>query len=76
MYGGTLVTIEGEGFGTDDTKVKAAFGEFDCSIKSITDTQIVCMTSSSAATRDVSNQGTHISKFHAGVMGVLNVIPS
>ena len=38
----TAVTISGSGFGTDDSKVSFKVGDNDCSIDSITDTEITC----------------------------------
>ena len=38
----TTVSINGSGFGTDGSKVSFKVGDNDCSIDSITDTEITC----------------------------------
>ena len=42
--GGTEVTITGKGFGTDKEKLNVEFGEFECKVKTVSDTEILCDT--------------------------------
>jgi len=44
VMGGTEITITGNGFGTDKDKLNVEFGEFECKVKSVTDTVIMCDT--------------------------------
>ncbi|XP_063689847.1 fibrocystin-L-like isoform X2 [Bolinopsis microptera] len=44
VMGGTEVTITGNGFGTDKDMLNVEFGEFECKVKSVTDTEIMCDT--------------------------------
>jgi len=62
LYGDTLVTIFGEGFGNNASLVTASFGTFKCEIQTITNTELTCLTSSTAKTHVITNQGSHQSK--------------
>ena len=65
VEGGTLITIDGTGFLEDGLggAVTVAVGETDCSIKFITETQIICETVANTDTRSTSFAQTRMNKF-------------
>ncbi|XP_052805044.1 fibrocystin-L-like isoform X2 [Mya arenaria] len=56
--GGSILTITGVGFGTNESLVDVNFGDIDCEVDTVTDTQIVCETSTATKTHIVTNKGT------------------
>ena len=44
--GGTTLTIQGKGFGTDKTKVSVTASGVDCPVSTVSDTSITCVTGS------------------------------
>ncbi|XP_052060298.1 fibrocystin-L-like isoform X3 [Mytilus californianus] len=65
LYGGSLVTVFGRGFGTNASLVDISFGAYKCQIQDIADTELTCLTSTTAKTHVVTNQGSH-STYGAG----------
>lgn len=65
LYGGSLVTVFGKGFGTNASLVDISFGDYKCQIQDIADTELTCLTSSTAKTHVVTNQGSHSSKLYS-----------
>ncbi|XP_072025340.1 fibrocystin-L-like [Amphiura filiformis] len=60
VLGGTMVTISGEGFGTNSSLVKVKFGSAECEITTpLTGEQIVCVTKRALQKHRISNQGIH-----------------
>eukprot|EP00742_Colponemidia_sp_Colp-10_P000666 GILJ01000725.1.p1 GENE.GILJ01000725.1~~GILJ01000725.1.p1 ORF type:complete len:5003 (-),score=847.36 GILJ01000725.1:252-15260(-) len=57
LMGGTLVTITGEGFGSNASVSAVSIADFECSIQSINDTQIVCMTTVASPNVTVQSNG-------------------
>ena len=55
LLGGQSIIIEGSGFGTDKNNVIVSMGSQNCTVESIADTQIVCVTSSTAQTHKITN---------------------
>lgn len=49
----------GVGFGTNADDVEVKFGDVDCYIISILDTEIVCVTQSTSMRHSVDNSGSH-----------------
>ena len=59
LQGGTILTITGVGFGTNDTLVDVSVGDFVCDLDSVDDTLIVCQIEDTAVVHSVTNEGTH-----------------
>ena len=58
LDGGTLVTITGAGFSTDEPHDNLiAFGESPCDVVMATSTEIVCRAGSSGTVHEVTNNG-------------------
>ena len=57
MYGGTRLTVTGEGFGTDQSKIEVSVGDHNCVIESISSTQIICLMDSTSPIVKINNQG-------------------
>ena len=64
LLGGTCVAIAGEGFGNDTSLVKVTIGNAPCEVKTVTDTEITCVTQRSCGGRtvDIDNYGPHACK--------------
>ena len=59
VLGGTVITITGRGFGTDNNKVDVKIGGHDCLLtKVVTNTEIVCQIAETADTEIITNLGT------------------
>ncbi len=77
LYGGTFVTILGEGFSTDTNNVVVKFDDIPCQIKTVEDSKIVCETGTTANLFVNDNYGTHpgmlqISQYNYGThLGML-----
>ena len=54
-----MVTISGEGFGTDKAEVTTTLGDSQCEIDTIEDTKIVCEVVAAVQEHEISNQGRH-----------------
>ncbi len=59
MAGGTRVTLAGQGFGTSLQQAAISFGEVNCEVESLSDTEIECITRPQADVVHVDNQGKH-----------------
>ncbi|CAH1247131.1 PKHD1L1 [Branchiostoma lanceolatum] len=59
LYGGTEVTISGEGFSEDTADVEVKFGDTDCEVLTSSANEITCRTESTAVTHTVNNDGSH-----------------
>ena len=60
VYGGTLVTITGAGFGTGGETLSAAFGNRGCTIQDpVVDTSLTCLIEEIRDTYTVTNKGEH-----------------
>ncbi|XP_071828580.1 fibrocystin-L-like isoform X3 [Apostichopus japonicus] len=57
--GGTLLSIHGEGFGTDTSEVSVDLEGYPCSVQSLTNEEITCLTESPSRTHEVQNDGKH-----------------
>ena len=64
LYGGTDVSISGQGFGTNSSAVEVAVGPHQCDISAIQNDLIVCRISDTGATHVISATGKHRSKSH------------
>ena len=58
LFGGTLLTIDGKGFGTDKEKLEVTVGGYQCIIKEVTPTRILCQIAKMCDTVTVTNDGT------------------
>ena len=47
--------IDGQGFGQDPAQLEVMLGDHACNIVSLTDTEIVCVTTSSATDHYINN---------------------
>ena len=63
LYGDTLITIRGHGFGTVPTEVRVQFGGMGCYLVSLTDEQIECMIDPPTRVTLVDNSGVHPRKY-------------
>ncbi|KAK7468036.1 hypothetical protein BaRGS_00036740, partial [Batillaria attramentaria] len=59
MYGGTIMTLTGQGFGDNSSRVDVTLGGHACPIDTISDTQITCKLAYTGTEHTVTNQGTH-----------------
>ncbi|XP_022097673.1 fibrocystin-L-like isoform X1 [Acanthaster planci] len=59
VQGVTAVTIAGVGFGTNTSDVSVSLGGVACTVNSVADSSIQCLTTSSEATHSVDNFGKH-----------------
>ena len=55
LFGGHTIGISGNGFGTSSNGVVVAIGNTGCQVRTVTDTQILCTTMSSAARHRITN---------------------
>ena len=62
MVGGTDVIITGQGFGSNTSNIDVFIGYSRCETKEVNDTQIKCVTSSSAKVVEISNGGVNPGK--------------
>lgn len=63
LYGGTVVTVKGEGFGNTASHIKASFGSHSCDVVgTVTDTQFKCKIAETGKIHKVDNQGASASK--------------
>lgn len=68
MYGGTLLTITGQGFGTEAQIVEVMVGSHVCMVESVSDTKIQCRVEYTGAQVTVTNQGTRKGEFSLSVI--------
>ncbi|XP_052063691.1 fibrocystin-L-like [Mytilus californianus] len=61
MYGGTRLTLTGQGFSAETPKDKIAvsIGSHNCGVESVSSSQIVCLIDETAAVIKINNQGVH-----------------
>ncbi|XP_076438592.1 LOW QUALITY PROTEIN: fibrocystin-L-like [Babylonia areolata] len=59
LYGGTLVTVTGQGFGTTATRVEVKVGNRTCDVEHVTDANITCRVRDAGVKVIVTNQGKH-----------------
>ncbi|KAK7468041.1 hypothetical protein BaRGS_00036745, partial [Batillaria attramentaria] len=59
MYGGTIMTVEGEGFGDDDSLLDVTLGGHACPVETVSDTVITCKLAYTGTEYTVTNQGKH-----------------
>ncbi|XP_033758550.1 fibrocystin-L-like [Pecten maximus] len=57
LYGGTVVTFVGQGFGMDASAVDIRFGSTPCDVISVSDTQCICQIQEIFQTHNVDNSG-------------------
>ncbi|XP_048777455.2 fibrocystin-L-like isoform X3 [Ostrea edulis] len=58
LYGGTIVTVTGQGFGNTASNIKANMGSYKCDVVgTVTDTQFKCQIEATGKVHQVSNQG-------------------
>ena len=62
IFGGTTVTLRGNGFGTDSDMVKVKMGNRSCEVNTVTDEQIECVTTDARRQHTIDNQGRHEGK--------------
>lgn len=62
VLGGTDLEITGTNFGTDPSVVEVTLGDKKCAVTNVTDTTILCRTSSFTKTTELRNDGTDESK--------------
>lgn len=55
LFGGQTLDIDGRGFGQDLSLIEVTLGDHQCNIVSHTDTEIVCVTTSSATVHHINN---------------------
>ncbi|KAK3107254.1 hypothetical protein FSP39_010348 [Pinctada imbricata] len=59
LYGGTVLTVIGEGFGTTASVLSPTVGSHACDIiGTVTDTQFTCQIAETGATKKITNQGS------------------
>ena len=63
LAGGSHVTITGQGFGTSLPQASISFGDVNCEVESVTDTEIHCVTRQQHNVVFVDNQGKHEGKY-------------
>lgn len=63
LHGDSLITIKGQGFGTNSSDVKVEFGDIACEIQTLSDNQIECLTKPPISIFYVDNQGEHPGKY-------------
>ena len=59
LYGGTLLTVTGQGFGTNASRVAVTVGSHACPVDSLADTELTCEVDYAGTAHTVTNQGTH-----------------
>lgn len=59
MYGGTVLTVTGQGFGTNSSRVEVTLGGRGCTMDTLTGTELTCTLDYTGTTHAVTNQGTH-----------------
>ena len=55
IFGGHTLVIEGNGFGDNKTAINVMIGDTQCTVDSVTDSQIECTTKSTTITHQVTN---------------------
>ena len=55
LMGGQLLDINGEGFGSDSSKVEVSLGSYPCRVKEMSNTLIRCITSMTTDTHIIDN---------------------
>ena len=55
LFGGQVLRIQGSGFGTDLDLVAVALGDRSCDLISLTNDEILCVTSPTTQTHTVNN---------------------
>jgi hypothetical protein len=63
MFGGTRVTLTGDGFSPNASDISVMVGDTECDVESTDPTQIICVIQSIGNDVVITNQGTHKSKF-------------
>lgn len=64
LLGGTMVSIQGEGFCRNMSDVSVKIGEFECLVKSVSSNVINCTTTGATKTVEVDNNGAHKGAFY------------
>ncbi|KAL5019598.1 hypothetical protein ScPMuIL_002490 [Solemya velum] len=59
LFGGTKLTLTGEGFSKDVYNIEVSVGGTDCEVHSATTTEVICTLSWNGKLHHVNNQGTH-----------------
>ncbi|XP_069478237.1 fibrocystin-L-like [Ambystoma mexicanum] len=59
LYGGTKITLTGDGFSTNPQENKVLLGSIPCTVTSSSETMLHCVTQSIANTQIVTNGGKH-----------------
>lgn len=59
LYGGTLLTVTGQGFGTNTSLVEVMVGSHACTVDVLSNTELTCRVDYTGTTHTVTNQGTH-----------------
>lgn len=63
LFGGTKLTLTGEGFSKDVYNIEVSVGGTDCEVHSATTTEVICTLSWNGKLHHVNNQGTHPGQF-------------
>ena len=59
LNGGTVLTITGEGFGSNNTNNIVMLGDVQCEVIESTENEMKCKTPSGGRTAEVDNSGLH-----------------
>lgn len=61
MYGGTRLTLTGQGFSaeTPKDKITVSIGNHNCGVELVSSSRIVCLIDETAAVVKIDNQGVH-----------------
>ncbi|XP_076438726.1 fibrocystin-L-like isoform X2 [Babylonia areolata] len=59
LYGGTLLTVTGQGFASDASLMEVKVGEHACAVDFSSSTELTCLVDYTGKTHNVTNQGTH-----------------
>jgi hypothetical protein len=68
LYGGTRLTLTGQGFSTNTSLTEVKVGNHGCNVESASTTQIVCLLGDTSSVVKIDNQGVHPSKFCSVVL--------
>lgn len=63
LYGGTRLTLTGQGFSTNTSLTEVKVGNYGCNVESASTTQIICLLAETSSVVKIDNQGVHPSKF-------------
>lgn len=62
IYGGTKLTLKGQEFTSEISKIEIKIGTFTCFVEEVSDTKIVCIVGNTGGVVKIDNQGIHQSK--------------